>query len=115
MYGRKLRLPLDIVFSYNRNEDIYQNIQELKENFSKIYAMVRENMNRRQDTAASYYDRSVIDDKLELNCPVYVFNPRSGKFQLRWEGPYHVRKCRHPSYLVGGREWEAPRKMVHKR
>ena len=101
MYGRKLRLPMDIVFTYRgSNENTFHNVAEFKSNLSRIYDIVRENMNARQDTAASYYDRSVMDDELELHRQVYVFNSRSRKFCLRWEGPFRILKCEHPSYLV---------------
>ena len=54
----------------------------------------------RQDTAAAYYDKSVIDDQLELRDQVYVFDARSSKLGLRWRGPFKILKCKHPSYLV---------------
>ena len=102
MYGRKLRLPLDIVFVYEKeNEDRYHSIAEARRTLSRIYEIVRCNMNIRQDVAATYYDKKVLDDRLENNSDVYVFQPRSKMFELRWAGPHIIRKCQHLSYLVG--------------
>ena len=101
MYGRKLRLPLDIVFAYQKEkEDKYYSIAEARRNLSRIYEIVRCNMNIRQDVAATYYDKKVLDDILENNSEVYVFRPKSKKFELKWDGPHIIRKCEHPSYLV---------------
>ena len=101
MYGRKLRLPLDIVFAYEKeNEDRYHSIAEARRTLSRIYEIVRCSMNIRQDVAATYYDKKVLDDRLENNSEVYVFQPRSKKFELRWAGPHIIRKYQHPSYLV---------------
>ena len=55
VYGRKLRLPLDIVFAYEKeNEDRYHSIAEARRTLSRIYEIVRCNMNIRQDVAATY-------------------------------------------------------------
>ena len=57
-------------------------------------------MKVRQDTAASYHDKKIINDVLEINTDVYVHNPRGKKLELKWNGPYKIIKCRHPSYLI---------------
>ena len=101
MYGRKLRIPLDIVYGYrNSNQESCQDIGELRNNMSEIYELVRENMSTRQDVAATYYDKKILDDVLELACEVYVHNPMSKKLEIKWGGPYKVKKCEHPSYLI---------------
>ena len=43
-------------------------------------------MKVRQDSAAAYYDKKLINDVLEINNDVYVNNPRGKKFELKWNG-----------------------------
>ena len=94
MYGRKLRIPLDIVYAYRNSDDsVHHDIDELRNNLSEIYEMVRKNMKVRQDTAAAYQDKKVIDDVLQINNDV-----------LKWNGPYKIIRCRHPSYLISVQE-----------
>ena len=105
MYGRKLRIPLDILYGYTgSNEPRYDNIEEMRENLSEIYKVVRENMHVRQDTAATYHDKNRVEDVLEVGNDVYVYYPKGNKFELRWNGPFEILKCRHPSYLVAVKE-----------
>ena len=96
-----MRIPLDIVYAYRNSDDsVYHDINELWNNLSEIYEIVRKNMKIRQGTAAAYHDNKVINDVLEINNDMYVNNPRGNKFELKWNGPCRVIKCRHPSYLI---------------
>ena len=59
-------------------------------------------MKTHQEVSATYYDRKVCDDKLDVDDLVYVYLPRNRRVKLakKWEGPAKVVTAKHPVYEV---------------
>ena len=67
-----------------------------------MYDIARVHMGTRQQAYASYYDKRVLDDTLNVNNEVFVYLPRNKRVQLakKWDGPYKVVDADHPVYKV---------------
>ena len=59
-------------------------------------------MQARQVAAATYYDKQVVDDELQVGELVFVLAPRnkSKKLILKWFGPSEIVKYCHPAYEI---------------
>ena len=102
-FGRKVRIPTDILFSAAlKNKSEIFSISEFKRKLSDMYELANEAMNTRQVKALSYHDRKVCNDVIKENTEVYVYLPRNkrDKLSLKWAGPVRIIKEKHPSYLI---------------
>ena len=103
MFGRNLRIPMDILYglSFNDREKLFS-MKEFREKLSKMYELAAESVNQRQIKSKSYYDAKVNDDKLDVNTLVYIYLPRKQrmKLELKWDGPYKVISAKHPVYEI---------------
>ena len=73
----------------------------LKKPISTMYQLERDKMKTRQDVAANYYDKKVLDDPLEIEDLVDVFLPRNErkKLSLIWTGPVKVIYIEQPFFI----------------
>ena len=101
-FGRKLNVPLDIVYGSINDEEAVHSIDISRQRIQQIYNIARENSIARQEVTASYYDKKVCDDKIDVGTLVYVFLPRNVriKLTLKWMGPAKVVQNCHPSYEI---------------
>ena len=77
-------------------------ITAFTEKLEHMYDIARVHMGTRQQAYASYYDKRVLDDQLNVNDQVYVYFPRDKRVKLakKWNGPYKVVDADHPVYKV---------------
>ena len=105
MFGRDYRVPIDIMYNVRNVDRKFSSIAEYEQTLQDLYNVARESIQARQVTAATYYNKKVVDDELQVSELVYVFAPRikSKKLALKWFGPSEIVKCCHPAYeiLVG--------------
>ena len=71
MFGRKGRIPLDILYNYHKESESIP-VEQFKDNLNKLCAIAQEKMNARQDKYATYLDRKKLDDILHVDDKVYV-------------------------------------------
>ena len=70
-FGRKVRIPTDILFSATlRNKSEIFSILAFKRKLSDMYESANEAMNTRQ--MLTYHDRKVCNDVIKENTKVYV-------------------------------------------
>ena len=102
MFGRKVRVPIDLLYNFNSEISGVTSIDQFKSQLQNLYALARENMNARQEKAATYYDKKVLDDPLLVDDKVYVYLPRNKRLKLvpNWYGPFLITKANHPVYHV---------------
>ena len=81
MYGRKLRVPLNILFDVSIKND-KGTFSEFKEKLSTMYEIARETMSVRQEYARTYYDKKVKDDVIPNDTYVYVYIPRNRRLKM---------------------------------
>ena len=103
MFGRKYRIPLDIMFGTDKNGVSNDNsVTQFKKNLEHMYEMANESMNTRQTKYLSYYNSEVYDDPLNRNELVYRYLPRKQreKLSLKWTGPCKILVTQHPVYKI---------------
>ena len=103
MFGRKFRVPNDMLFeTFSRDKTCPMSIEQFNEELSYIYELARQNMSTRQKISASYYDKKIIDDKLLPRDLVYMYQSARSrkKLEVKWDGPYRVVVETHPVYHV---------------
>ena len=108
MFGRNLRVSMDILYSLSLNDHATLfTMKEFRDKFSQMYELAADNVNQRQIKSNSYYDAKVHDDKLEINTLVYIYLPRKQrmKLDLKWDGPYKVINAKHPVYEIEKSKW----------
>jgi len=98
-FGRKLNVPLNILYGTLRQDVGCSNIDFFITRMNAMYELARMNSRIRQEVAATYY---VLDDELQEGTFVYVYLPRQAKKKLKhkWSGPAKITKAKHPSYEV---------------
>ena len=101
MFGRKARIPLDILYNYHKESEPIP-VEQFKDNLNKMYLIAQEKMNARQDKYATYVDRKKLDDILHADDKVYVYFPRMKRMKLvpNWYGPFRVIFADHPVYRI---------------
>ena len=101
MFGRKARIPLDILHNYHKESEPIS-IEQFKDNLNKMYSIAQEKMSARQDKYATYVDRKKLDDILHVDDKVYVYFPRMKRMKLvpNWYGPFRVIFADHPVYRI---------------
>ena len=102
MFGRRFRVPIDILYGTFENTESNLSLQSYKDNLNLMYDTAREHMNQRQARYAAYHDKNVIDDKLSVGDLVYVYLPRLARVKLiaKWNGPFKIIKASHPVYSI---------------
>ena len=104
MFGHDYRVPTDM-YNVHNDDRKFSSIAEYERTLQDLNNVARESMQARQAAAATYYDKKVVDDELQVGELVYVLAPRnkSKKLALKWFGPSNIVTCCHPAYelLVG--------------
>jgi hypothetical protein len=114
MLGRQIRLPIDVVFP-NSEIPVANNypeyVQNLEHRLKIASEYARQHLRISWDSMSSNTPVSRVIKPLDLNKPVYLFNPAlkkgvSPKLAKLWRGPYDILECLTP-YLyrlrTGGR------------
>ena len=101
MFGRKARIPLDILYNYHKESESIP-VEQFKDNLNKMYATAQEKMNSRQDKYTNYIDRKKLDDILHVDDKLYVYLTRMKRMKLvpNWYGPFRVIFADHPVYRI---------------
>ena len=81
MFGRKARIPLDILYNYHKESESIS-VEQFRDNLNKMYDTARKKMNARQDKYATYVDRKKLDDILNVDDKVYAYFRRIKRVKL---------------------------------
>ena len=102
MFGRKFRIPLDILHGSFLESSAYCSFEDYKKELNFMYNIAREKMDLRQAITVTYYDRKRQDSTLEIGDFVLPYNPRLKREKLtpKWTGPFEVIRCSHPMYQI---------------
>ena len=99
MYGREVRLPIDIMFGAPEDtpSSVHQYARELASNLDKAYNDVREHLQADQCRQKDIYDRRVSGPSYACGDLVWLHSPavpkgRSKKLHRPWQGPFTVTK-----------------------
>ena len=99
MFGRELRLPIDIACSIpsSENQTTAQYAKRLQDTLHSTFEHVRDNVGQNQETMKEYYDKGCFGSPYEVGDRVLYFNDRVKKGQSKklirpWEGPYKIKK-----------------------
>ena len=97
MFGCDYRVPIDVMYNVRNDDKKFSSIAEYERTLQDLYNISRESMHSRQVAAATYYDKKVVDDALQVGELMYVLAPRnkSKKPALRCFGPSEIVKCCH--------------------
>ena len=93
MFGRKFRVPTDMLFgTLSRDKNCPLSIEQFSEQLSSMYELAKQRMSTRQKVSATYYDKKITDDKLVPGEQVYIYQPAKShkKLEIKWDGPYKV-------------------------
>ena len=101
MFGRKIRVPIDILYNFTESEK-FESLDDFKQTLQSMYELARNKMSARQEKVANYFDKKVIDDPLAIGDKVYIYLPRNKRLKLvpNWYGPVLVIFENHPVYRV---------------
>ena len=77
MFGRKLRVPLDILYGLSVSKNPFFSMKEVKEKFIKLFDFANERVNTRQVNSSTYSDKKIKDVKLKVETLVYIYLPRN--------------------------------------
>ena len=77
MFGRKLRVPLDILYGLSVSKNPFFSMKEVKEKFIKMFDFANERVNTRQVNSSTYSDKKIKDVKLKVETLVYIYLPRN--------------------------------------
>ena len=91
MFGRKFRLPADILFG-NLSEHEFQSIAEFQDNLAAMYECAYESIGHCQSEMKKHYDKKRKSEPLTIGDYVYIFNPRirSNELKSKWNGPFEI-------------------------
>jgi hypothetical protein len=100
MFGREVKLPLDLAFPPPRNAEIMDHVTYLDKLENRIEVaseLARKHLLMSWDNMATYSPVSRNLPKLNINLPVLVFNPsiKKGycpKLASLWTGPYKIKE-----------------------
>ena len=101
-FGRKLRIPIDVMYGFKTSETEPFNITEFKEKLTKMYDLANESMGLRQAKYINYHDKKVYDDVIPEGQLVYMYLPRKTreKLSLKWHGLCKILTQKHPVYEI---------------
>lgn len=123
MFGRHLRLPVDLAFGlpvHYQPGSHSQYIQNLKSHLETSYQVAAENAKKTADRNKARFDKHVVESTLKEGDRVLVRNVRlRGKHKLadRWESDVYVvlRRCGDlPVYIVRPEAGEGPQRTLHR-
>jgi transposase InsO family protein len=115
IYGREMRLPLDLILGRTPRTPPVTTLQELPERLHSLRLRALEFNERQRDRSKHIYDRQHYHRAFELGAEVLVYNMHPlGKFEPRWEGPFIVHRVydNKVTYLVGD-PYNIDNRLVH--
>ena len=98
MYGREMRLPIDIMYrSPNQQVSRSQYAQEVRNTLQNAFNVAREKLLVTHKRQNDYYDRRTQSTRYSVGDSVWLWSPVpkkgvSPKFIKPWTGPFEVRK-----------------------
>ena len=98
MFGRELRLPIDLLYQRPEEEDLHTPyVEALQERMDKVHDYARNQLQLSSDRMKRYHDVGTASRLFDVGDPVWLYNPRrvkglTPKLQKPWEGPYTVLK-----------------------
>ena len=77
MFGCDYRVLIDIMYNVPNDDRKFSSIAEYERTLQDLHNVARESMEAYQIAAATYYDKKVVDDKLQVGERVYVLGSRN--------------------------------------
>ena len=101
MFGRELRLPIDLLYgrpSEERPKNTSLYAEQLFRILEDTHDFARKSLELASDKMNSYYDSRSSQRHLKVGDAVWLYNPErkkglSPKLSRPWQGPYVVTKC----------------------
>ena len=99
MFGREMRLPIDLIAGRPLGEDPQPTISEfardMRDNLTKVHHYARDNLKLAGESMKRNYDRGAKDQRYAKGDRVWYYSPRlqkgqSSKLQMPWKGPYTI-------------------------
>ena len=99
MFGREMRLPIDVMIGSPEGTDeqqLYgQFATKLQHNLTSSYQCARENLKKAQQRQKEYYDKGTKKSLYQAGDKVYLHNPHikqgeASKFHRNWKGPFTI-------------------------
>lgn len=99
MFGREMRLPIDVMIGSPEGTDeqqLYgQFATKLQHNLTSSYQCARENLKTAQQRQKEYYDKGTKKSLYQAGDKVYLHNPHikqgeASKFHRHWKGPFTI-------------------------
>ena len=121
MFGRNLRLPIDLL--YGRPEDEYnadtEYVIKLSNQIGRAHHHAKQNIRVATDRMKHYYDTGSNAQTLEPGQHVWLHNPKrkkgvSPKLRQPWEGPYTVTERLNDVLYCIQQSPRAKKKVVHR-
>jgi len=109
LYGRRARLPIDLVWERNLDNDTRRRIQGIQDRITTLRQWTKRNQKNTKERQE--YHRKLFDDKFNtqqayevgeevwIYCP-YVRSGESKKLTLKWRGPAMITKREGDNYKV---------------
>ena len=87
MFGRQVRLPIDIMFGTPEPTPSCPNqyVNQLRSNLEKCYNIVRRNISKEQSHQKEQYDKKQAGSNFTVNDMVWLHNPAK-KSKMTWFG-----------------------------
>ena len=98
LYGREMRLPLDIIYRPpNQDKCHSEYVQSVRSTLETSYETARERLNLAHNRQKDYYDRKTHGLRFKPGDSVWLWSPVvekgvAPKFHVPWTGPYKVTK-----------------------
>ena len=101
MFGRRYRLPIDILYGSCETSK-FQSISDFQKELKSMINHAKMFMEKRQLQVKRNYDKKRRHDPLKATDTVYVYNPinKGLKLEPNWEGPFEILKCNNHMYKV---------------
>ena len=98
LFGRKMRLPLDIIYRPPEKEQSHQAfVVEIREQLHRAYDTTRDRLNLAHQRQKDYYDRRTHGERFRVGDSVWLWSPVlekgvAPKFYEPWTGPMKISK-----------------------
>ncbi|GBO20555.1 hypothetical protein AVEN_30293-1 [Araneus ventricosus] len=120
LFGRKLRLPCDILFGRPSETPSSPNeyMKNMEARLESVHAFARERIKLASERMKTRYDSRATDHHFKEGDLVWMYNPKrwrdlTPKLQQNWEGPYTVVKKLNDVVYRVKRSLNAKPKVIH--
>ena len=102
MFGRKFKVPMDIIYGSFQSNHKNIGFKRFSENLQKMHQLAKKNMSKTDELYRNRYNAKVIDSKLSIGDKVYYYlqKMKGSKLSTKWSGPHSIIAETHPTYKI---------------